>query len=108
MSDFISGGAALLTVSLSSNYHFMIGTATLRIWSQNLLLLLVILILWRKCLWPNYFSLLRHLPSPHSGTWGMTQCLRLYTKPRGKPQCDWVNHIPNDGLIRYRTLLNSD
>ncbi|GAQ33932.1 cytochrome P450 [Aspergillus tubingensis] len=30
------------------------------------------------------------------------------SKPRGKPQCDWVNHIPNDGLIRYRTLLNSD
>ncbi|XRM39669.1 hypothetical protein ABZX51_003015 [Aspergillus tubingensis] len=38
----------------------------------------------------------------------MTQRLRLYTEPRGKPQCDWVNHIPNDGLIRYRTLLNSD
>ncbi|GKZ18501.1 hypothetical protein AbraIFM66951_003381 [Aspergillus brasiliensis] len=24
------------------------------------------------------------------------------------PQCDWANQIPNNGLIRYRTLLNSD
>ncbi|GAA83599.1 hypothetical protein AKAW_01714 [Aspergillus luchuensis IFO 4308] len=87
----------------------MIGTATsLGIWTRILLLLLVIWILWRKFVWPNYFSPLRHLPSPHSGTWGLNQRLRLYTEPRGKPQCDWVNHIPNNGLLRYRTLLNSD
>ncbi|PWY95015.1 cytochrome P450 [Aspergillus sclerotioniger CBS 115572] len=77
-------------------------------WYQTPLLLLLAWVTWSRFIWPNFCSPLRHLPSPNGGVWSLNQRLRLYTEPRGRPQCDWVNSIPNNGLIRYRTLLNSD
>ncbi|PYI12623.1 cytochrome P450 [Aspergillus sclerotiicarbonarius CBS 121057] len=77
-------------------------------WCQAPLLLLLAWVTWSRFVWPNFCSPLRHLPSPTGGSWDLNQRLRPYTEPRGRPQCDWVNSIPNNGLIRYRTLLNSD
>ena len=31
---------------------------------------------------------------------------RIRTEPTGIPQQEWINSVPNDGLIHYRSLLN--
>lgn len=33
---------------------------------------------------------------------------RISKDPSGIPQQEWINEVPNDGLIRYTTLLNSE
>ncbi|KAL9615244.1 MAG: hypothetical protein Q9167_000338 [Letrouitia subvulpina] len=36
------------------------------------------------------------------------QFATIFAEPTGKPQQRWINEIPNDGLIRYRSLFNEE
>ena len=33
---------------------------------------------------------------------------RIVSETTGKPQQEWINEIPNDGLIRYTALFNAE
>ena len=33
---------------------------------------------------------------------------RISKEPSGIPQREWINEVPNDGLIRYTALLNAE
>jgi hypothetical protein len=38
----------------------------------------------------------------------MGQWKRLFNEPPGVPMADWVQTIPNDGIIRYLDFFNSE
>ncbi|KAH6674056.1 cytochrome P450 4A12A [Plectosphaerella plurivora] len=59
-------------------------------------------------LFPKFFSPLRHLPGPKDDHWLLGQYPRIAAEPTGIPQIDWVNNIPNEGIIRYTGLLNQE
>ncbi|TGO62202.1 hypothetical protein BCON_0021g00150 [Botryotinia convoluta] len=64
--------------------------------------------IWRVILYPYYFSPLRHLPSPKGGSWWNGQWKRISGEPTGQPMLDWIQDVPNDGIIRYLGMLNSE
>ena len=81
-------------------------------------------LLWKVVLYPKLFSPLRHLPQPkvrllsksttylakntlQGGSFFNGQFKRILAEPSGTPQREWINSIPNDGLIYYTTLLNA-
>ncbi|KUJ22725.1 cytochrome P450 [Mollisia scopiformis] len=63
---------------------------------------------WKVILYPKYFSPLRHLPMPKGGSWWNGHFKEISARATGEPHIEWVNTIPNDGLIRYLGLLNSE
>ena len=83
-------------------------------------------ITWQAIIWPRFISPLRHLPEPAvRSTFESHECIELMTgwqgasflnghfaiiskEPTGFPQRRWFKEVPNDGLIRYRALLNQE
>ncbi|KAI9796358.1 MAG: hypothetical protein M1833_006363 [Piccolia ochrophora] len=61
---------------------------------------------WRIILYPKYFSPIRHLPQPPNNSFLMGQGGRIRREPAGVPAQDWINSVPNDGLIRYLYAFN--
>ena len=81
-------------------------------------------LVWKIVLYPKLFSPLRHLPQPkvrplsnpttslakstlQGGSFFNGHFKRIIAEPSGTPHREWINSIPNDGLIYYTTLLNS-
>ncbi|KAF3062012.1 Cytochrome P450 72A15 [Daldinia childiae] len=64
--------------------------------------------IWNIFLYPFYFSPLRHLPGPTGGSWINGHFKDIREKPTGIPMREWATNIPNDGIIRYRFLFNSE
>ncbi|KAF4622816.1 hypothetical protein G7Y89_g14209 [Cudoniella acicularis] len=48
----------------------------------------------------------RHLPSPKDESWWNGSAGVIFSNTTGVPMANWLNTIPNDGLIAYRGLLN--
>ncbi|KAI9672958.1 MAG: hypothetical protein M1817_003122 [Caeruleum heppii] len=63
---------------------------------------------WLNQLRPRFFSPLRHLPQPTGNKFFMGQWHRMIGEPNGAPLQEWLNTIPNDGLIRYLSLFNDE
>jgi hypothetical protein len=53
-----------------------------------------------------FLTPLRHLPSPKRSNYILGEFLSEFENPPGDTFRRWVNTIPNDGIIRYRTLFN--
>ncbi|CAD0096884.1 unnamed protein product [Aureobasidium vineae] len=64
--------------------------------------------MWLSIIYPFYFSPLRHLPQPKQNSLLFGQMYRILTESIGSPQSQWMREIPNDGLIYYRTLFNTE
>ncbi|KAI0106201.1 cytochrome P450 [Nemania sp. FL0031] len=63
---------------------------------------------WVVILWPKFFSPLRSLPEPSGGSWWNGHFGRIVAEPSGIPMRDWVTSVPNDGVIRYLGMGNSE
>lgn len=63
---------------------------------------------WIAILWPKFFSPLIGLPEPKNPSWINGQYSKIQAQPTGQPMLEWVNTVPNDGLIRYLGLLNQE
>ncbi|KAL2144979.1 hypothetical protein VTI28DRAFT_8208 [Corynascus sepedonium] len=63
---------------------------------------------WAVILYPKLFSPLRGLPGPSGGSWLMGQLPKIMSMPNGKPMLEWINSIPNNGLIRYLGPFNQE
>ncbi|KAF2825283.1 cytochrome P450 [Ophiobolus disseminans] len=61
---------------------------------------------WQIIVFPLFFSPLRHLPQPPNNHLIIGQFKRIYKEPSGQPQRDWIDTIPNDGVLYYRWLFN--
>ncbi|KAI8684130.1 hypothetical protein NCS57_00078500 [Fusarium keratoplasticum] len=104
----ITGGAATVTLAL---------TWVQNDWSRLLLLKhftglwtvgFVFWVVWAIWIYPLLVSPLRHLPEPSNNHWLLGQAKRIFAEPSGVPMREWVAEIPNDGIIRYRGLLNQE
>ncbi|KAH6898781.1 cytochrome P450 [Thelonectria olida] len=63
---------------------------------------------WAVWVYPLFLSPLRHLPEPSGNHWLFGQGKRIIAQPSGMPMREWINEIPNDGVIRYRGLFNQE
>jgi cytochrome P450 len=63
---------------------------------------------WRVIIYPNFFSPLKGLPEPSGGSWWNGQASKIMAQPSGHPMREWMDEIPNDGLIRYTNWFNSE
>ncbi|KAL2255185.1 hypothetical protein VTK26DRAFT_3910 [Humicola hyalothermophila] len=74
------------------------------LWATQFLLWAV----WAVILYPKVFSPLRGLPEPSGNSWFMGQFPTIRRLRTGEPMIEWMNSIPNDGLIRYLGPLNME
>ncbi|KAL8381782.1 hypothetical protein RB595_005850 [Gaeumannomyces hyphopodioides] len=81
-------------------------SAFLTTFSSAWLVLFAVWSVWTNQLYPKLFSPLRHLPGPKDNSFWNGQQARISKEPTGAPMVDWFNSIPNDGLIRYLSILN--
>jgi hypothetical protein len=63
---------------------------------------------WRVIIYPNFMSPLKGLPEPSGGSWWNGQASKIMAQPSGHPMREWIDEIPNDGLIRYTNWFNSE
>ena len=52
-------------------------------------------------IWPQYISKLRHLPQAPNSHWFWGQTKRIMKEPSGIPMREWIQNVPNQGLITY-------
>ncbi|KAF2848656.1 cytochrome P450 [Plenodomus tracheiphilus IPT5] len=57
-------------------------------------------------IYPLLLSPLRGLPSPPNAGILLGHFPRIFAEPTGEPQRDWIDTVPNDGVIHYRWLFN--
>ena len=63
---------------------------------------------WSAILYPKLLSPLRKLPQPSGGSFINGQFWRIFREPSGAPHREWMNNIPNDGLLYYTSFLNGE
>ncbi|KAF2472405.1 cytochrome P450 [Lindgomyces ingoldianus] len=68
--------------------------------------LLTLQLIWTVIVYPLCFSPLRHLPSPPNSNFLLGHFSRIFKDPTGEPQRDWIDTVPNDGVLYYRFLFN--
>ncbi|KAH5466538.1 hypothetical protein HBI22_180030 [Parastagonospora nodorum] len=61
---------------------------------------------WQIVVYPLFLSPLRHLPQPPNGHILLGHFRRIFKDPTGEPQRDWIDNVPNDGVLYYRWLFN--
>lgn len=81
-------------------------SAFLTTFSGAWLLMFAVWCVWMNQLYPKLFSPLRHLPGPKDNSFFNGQQARISKEPTGVPMVEWFNSIPNEGLIRYMSILN--
>ncbi|PMD41152.1 cytochrome P450 monooxygenase-like protein [Hyaloscypha variabilis F] len=59
-------------------------------------------------IWPFFFNPLRHIPGPTSYNIFYGNGTAQFSKPPGQEMLNWVQDIPNDGLLRFRGFFNED
>ncbi|EED14436.1 cytochrome P450, putative [Talaromyces stipitatus ATCC 10500] len=64
--------------------------------------------IWKIYLRPFWFSPLRHLPEPKGGTLFNGHAKLVPNERSGMPLQEWINEVPNNGLIRYRMMFNKE
>ncbi|KAH8157886.1 hypothetical protein CIB48_g10361 [Xylaria polymorpha] len=63
---------------------------------------------WVVILWPKFFSPLRDLPEPSGGSWWNGHFKRILAEPSGIPMREWATTVPNNGLMRYLGMANTE
>lgn len=56
--------------------------------------------IWAIIIYPRFVSPLRHLPAPPGGFF-LGQTRQVMREPSGMPARQWIETMPNDGLIKY-------
>ncbi|KAJ5917473.1 hypothetical protein N7466_011027 [Penicillium verhagenii] len=76
--------------------------------SLSVVLYFFLFLSWKLYLWPLWLSPLRNLPEP-SGGHRFSGHVKLVPNERsGMPLQEWINEVPNTGLIRYRMRFNKE
>jgi len=56
---------------------------------------------WAIILYPRFFSPLRDIATPPGGNFFTGHTGKILDAPSGWPMREWIENIPNDGLIKY-------
>ncbi|GAB1203073.1 hypothetical protein APSETT445_001699 [Aspergillus pseudonomiae] len=65
-------------------------------------------LIWTVLLYPKVSSPLRRFPGPKDSHFFHGQLWRILSEPVGSPMREWINTIPNDGIIRFTTVFNQE
>jgi cytochrome P450 len=65
------------------------------------------LFIYSVFLYPYLLSPIRHLPGPSPDSYLNGNLSQIFKYMTGLPQCEWIK-IPNNGLIRYTVLWNTE
>ncbi|KAJ5523892.1 cytochrome P450 [Penicillium frequentans] len=65
------------------------------------------LVVYSRILTPLWLSPLTKLPQPKGGSWWNGHFMNIYRSGTGEVERKWIHEIPNDGLIYYRSILNT-
>ena len=65
-------------------------------------------LLYKWHIYPRFISPLRHLPSPKGGSFFMGHFFEIFKNEPGRLFQTWIAGIPNEGLIRYLNIFNSE
>lgn len=63
---------------------------------------LLLYLAWTILIYPQYFSPLRAIPEAPNGRFFTGHTRKIMADPSGQPMREWIESVPNDGLIRYR------
>ncbi|KAF1981537.1 cytochrome P450 [Aulographum hederae CBS 113979] len=63
---------------------------------------------YRVIVYPKLISPLRHIPQPSNPSLLLGQFPRIHREQNGAPHRAWIEEVPNDGLIRYTHIFNSE
>jgi cytochrome P450 len=63
---------------------------------------------WKVIVYPKFLSPLRGLPEPQAPSWWNGHASTIMAQPSGHPMREWIDTVPNDGLIRYTNWFNSE
>ncbi|GAM83041.1 hypothetical protein ANO11243_010270 [Dothideomycetidae sp. 11243] len=63
---------------------------------------------FRVFVYPFYFSPFRHLPEPSGGSFPWAHADLIRVSNNGEPYRQWINSTPNNGLIKFRVLMNQE
>ncbi|KAF2870321.1 cytochrome P450 [Massariosphaeria phaeospora] len=99
--------AAVISV-LTSRYAPQYALSRSLFWSIAMLFLvhLFVQLSWSVVVYPLFLSPLRHLPQPPGSHWLLGHFRRIYRETTGEPQRDWMDEVPNDGVLYYRWMFN--
>ncbi|KAH7074210.1 cytochrome P450 [Paraphoma chrysanthemicola] len=61
---------------------------------------------WQVIVYPLLLSPLRHLPQPPNAHFLFGHFRKIFKEPTGEPQREWMDTVPNDGVLYYRWLFN--
>ncbi|KAF2638658.1 cytochrome P450 [Massarina eburnea CBS 473.64] len=61
---------------------------------------------WHTLIYPFFLSPLRNLPQPPGASLILGHYPRIFAEPNGEPQREWIDTVPNDGVLYYRWLFN--
>ncbi|KAH7069785.1 cytochrome P450 [Paraphoma chrysanthemicola] len=61
---------------------------------------------WQIIVYPLLLSPLRHLPQPPNAHFLLGHFKRIFKETTGEPQREWMDTVPNDGVLYYRWLFN--
>ncbi|KAA6413515.1 MAG: cytochrome P450 [Lasallia pustulata] len=106
LSALVSFAASVLLVQLAP--QLSISASYVRAFSATFGLQLLIWAVWTVLIYPKLWSPLRHLPHPTNASFFNGHFKLIASETTGKPQQEWINEIPNDGLIRYTALFNRE
>ncbi|KAJ5880893.1 uncharacterized protein N7473_011946 [Penicillium subrubescens] len=98
--------SCVLQTSILCRLYPSQSTAVIAGWS--VVTSLFLLATWKLYLWPLWFSPLRNLPEPPGGHRLRGHVKLVPNERSGMPLQDWINEVPNSGLIRYRMRFNKE
>ncbi|KAG9248335.1 cytochrome P450 monooxygenase-like protein [Calycina marina] len=64
--------------------------------------------IYKVMLYPRFFSPMRHLPKPPGGSFWNGHWKQITENATGQPMIEWVKNVPNNGIIRYNGMFNSE
>ncbi|KAL5117323.1 hypothetical protein ACEQ8H_004768 [Pleosporales sp. CAS-2024a] len=77
-------------------------------WNVATLFVLLVFaqLVWRVVVYPLCVSPLRHLPQPPNAHFLLGHFKRIFREPTGEPHRDWIDTVPNQGVLYYRWMFN--
>ncbi|CAI7654769.1 unnamed protein product [Penicillium glandicola] len=101
-------GAVSFFLQAGLLWQFNASKSIVVVTGTSVVLSLVFLACWRLYLWPFWFSPLRKLPEPPGGHRFHGHVKLVPNERSGMPLQEWINNVPNNGLIRYRMRFNKE
>ncbi|KAK3070465.1 hypothetical protein LTR53_010421 [Teratosphaeriaceae sp. CCFEE 6253] len=92
-----AAGTSILLSRLAPSYSLGLITTTLLLFAAEFSAYLT----WLVVLYPRFFSPLRHIPTPPGGHFFTGHTKQILKMTSGMPMREWVENVPNDGLIKY-------